>query len=147
MYLEPNKIAEAATSSYFATGDFLQYVYSVYVTKNHQKIWSRCLVHDFSLQISLRIIMVTEQLYWRKITCGCFHFIWLWLLIAIVKRCIERCAVQLLYCIRFLAWWLWKRWKVFFNWDSLHARLNSHYEVWSYKKKKHKKIRAHRISV
>ena len=27
----------------------------------------------------------------------------------------------------------------FFNWDSLHARLNSHYEAWSYKKKKHTK--------
>ena len=27
----------------------------------------------------------------------------------------------------------------FLNWDSLHARLNSHYEAWSYKKKKHKK--------
>ena len=26
----------------------------------------------------------------------------------------------------------------FFNLDSLHARLNSHYEAWSYKKKKHK---------
>ena len=25
-----------------------------------------------------------------------------------------------------------------FNWDSLHARLNSHYEAWSYKKKKKK---------
>ena len=36
---------------------------------------------------------------------------------------------------------------LFFNWDSLHARLNSHYEVWRYKKKKHKKIRAHRKSV
>ena len=35
----------------------------------------------------------------------------------------------------------------FFNWDSLHARLNSHYEAWSYKKKKHKKIRVHRKSV
>ena len=35
----------------------------------------------------------------------------------------------------------------FFNWDSLHARLNSQYEAWSYKKKKHKKIRAHRKSV
>ena len=27
----------------------------------------------------------------------------------------------------------------FCNWDSLHARLNCHYEAWSYKKKKHKK--------
>ena len=28
----------------------------------------------------------------------------------------------------------------FFNWDSPHARLNSHYEAWSYKKKSTKKI-------
>ena len=35
----------------------------------------------------------------------------------------------------------------FFNWDSLHARLNSHYEAWSYKKKKRKKITAYRKSV
>ena len=31
----------------------------------------------------------------------------------------------------------------FFNWDSLHARLNSHYKALSYKKKKHKKIKAY----
>ena len=31
----------------------------------------------------------------------------------------------------------------FFYWDSPHARLKSHYEAWSYKKKKHKKD--HRI--
>ena len=31
-------------------------------------------------------------------------------------------------------------WLIFFNSDALHARLNSHYEAWSYKKnKKHKK--------
>ena len=30
---------------------------------------------------------------------------------------------------------------IFINWDSLHARLNSHYEVYSYKKKKHKKTK------
>ena len=35
----------------------------------------------------------------------------------------------------------------FFNWDSLHARLNSHYEAWSYKEKQHKKIKAYRKSV
>ena len=33
--------------------------------------------------------------------------------------------------------------QIFFNWDSLHARLNSHYEAWSYKKKKHKKRLQH----
>ena len=44
---------------------------------------------------------------------------------------------------------LMKRWVFwgFFNWDSLHARLDSHYKAWSYKKKKHKKITAHRKSV
>ena len=35
----------------------------------------------------------------------------------------------------------------FFNWDSLHARLNSHYEAWSYKKKSTKKITGYRKSV
>ena len=36
----------------------------------------------------------------------------------------------------------------FFNWDSLHARLNSHDEAWSYKKKKStKKITGYRKSV
>ena len=36
---------------------------------------------------------------------------------------------------------------LFFNWNSLHAKLNSHYEAWSHKKKKHKKITAYRKSV
>ena len=35
----------------------------------------------------------------------------------------------------------------FLNWDSLHAKLNSQYEAWNYKKKKYKKIKAYRISV
>ena len=35
----------------------------------------------------------------------------------------------------------------FYNWDSPHARLNSHYEAWSYKKKSTKKITGYRKSV
>ena len=35
-----------------------------------------------------------------------------------------------------------RRESFFFNWDSLYARLNSHYKAWSYKNKKHKKIKA-----
>ena len=31
------------------------------------------------------------------------------------------------------------KWFFFFSWDSLHAKLNSPKETWSYKKKKHKK--------
>ena len=37
--------------------------------------------------------------------------------------------------------------QAFFNWNSLHAMLNNHFEAWSYKKVKHKKIKAYRKSV
>ena len=39
--------------------------------------------------------MFTEELYERNILCGCFHFICLLLLISIMKRRAERCALQL----------------------------------------------------
>ena len=48
LYAELNERAEAATGSYSVTGYYLQYIYSVPVTKNHRNIRSRCLVHDFS---------------------------------------------------------------------------------------------------
>ena len=35
----------------------------------------------------------------------------------------------------------------FFNWYSLYARLHSHNEAWSYKKGKHKKVKAYRKSI
>ena len=47
MHAELNKRAEAAVSSYSATGDFLQYIYSVLVAKNHQEVQFRYLVHEF----------------------------------------------------------------------------------------------------
>ena len=34
----------------------------------------------------------------------------------------------------------------FFNWGSLHAMLNSHYEAWSYKKRSTKTLRKEEIS-
>ena len=45
---ELDEKAEAATGNYSVTGDSLQYIYSVPVTKNHWNIRSRCLVHEFS---------------------------------------------------------------------------------------------------
>ena len=45
LYAELNEGAEAATSSHSATSNFLQYISSVFVAKNHQTIRSRCLVH------------------------------------------------------------------------------------------------------
>ena len=48
LYAELSKRAEATTNSYSLTGDFLEYIYSVLVAKNHQKVRSGCLVHEFS---------------------------------------------------------------------------------------------------
>ena len=39
------------------------------------------------------------------------------------------------------------RYFLFFTWDSHHARLNSHYEAWNYKKESTKKITGYRKSV
>ena len=49
--------------------------------------------HEFMNFLTI-LIMVTEQLYWR-LYCGCFRFIWLWLLLSVLKRCAERCILQL----------------------------------------------------
>ena len=48
LYAEFNERAEAASDTYSITGDFLQYIYSVPVTKNYRNIRSRCLDHEFS---------------------------------------------------------------------------------------------------
>ena len=47
-YAELNEKAETVTTSYFVTSDFLLPIYSMLVTKNHQKFRSRSLVHEFS---------------------------------------------------------------------------------------------------
>ena len=48
LYIELNERAEAATGSYSGTGDSLQLIYSLLVSKNHLNIRSRSLVHEFS---------------------------------------------------------------------------------------------------
>ena len=54
--------------------------------KNHKKIRSSYLVQKAFSKINLTVLMkVTEQLYCRKNLCGCFRFIWLWLLISIIN--------------------------------------------------------------
>ena len=42
LYGEPNERVEAATSSYSVTSEFLQYIYSLPVAKNYQKMRSKC---------------------------------------------------------------------------------------------------------
>ena len=115
LYDELKERVEAATGSYFATGDSLKYIFSVPVTKNHQNIPSRCLVHEFSFTDFFKDI---NHVYSGSILYGCGYL--------------------------FL---LWGCWFFFFDWDSLHARLKSHYETWSYKKRSTKKITGYRKSV
>ena len=62
------------------------------IRRSDQGVWFM----NFPLQLFLTIlIMVTEQLYCRKVLCGCSRLTWLWLLIDLLKRCAERCALQL----------------------------------------------------
>ena len=62
LYSELNQKMEAATNSYSPTGNFLQYVYSVLVTKNHQKIWSSCLGHEFSFTFFLMTLIMARTM-------------------------------------------------------------------------------------
>ena len=63
---------------------FLKCIYSVLVAKSHKKFWSMCLVYEFSFtDVFLILIMVTEQLYWKKIMApsilhGCGYLLPLW---------------------------------------------------------------------
>ena len=39
LYAELNKRKEVATSSYSAPGEFLKYIYPVFIAKKHQETW------------------------------------------------------------------------------------------------------------
>ena len=49
LFAELNERVEAATSAYSATSEFVQYIYSMLVDKNHQTIRSRYLAHEISV--------------------------------------------------------------------------------------------------
>ena len=68
LYEELKERVETATGSYFATGDSLKYIFSVPVTKNHQNIPSRCLVHEFSFTDFFKDI---NHIYSGSILYGC----------------------------------------------------------------------------
>ena len=75
LYDELKERVEAATGSYFATGDSLKYIFSVPVTKNHQNIPSRCLVHEFSFTDFFKDI---NHVYSGSILYGCGYLFLLW---------------------------------------------------------------------
>ena len=91
LHAELDERAEAAISSYSAEVDF---AYNICI---------RCLW----LRIIRRSMNFPSQIFFNDINHGyraailkksslwLLHFIWLWLLIAIIKRCAERCELQL----------------------------------------------------
>ena len=96
-YAELRKRPEPATSSYSATDGFSAIFFfcawSWELSEDLIKLFSSwILLYRYFLTI---LIMVTEQLYRRKILRGCFRFIWLLLFASIMKRCAEWCALQL----------------------------------------------------
>ena len=95
LYVELNERAEAATSSYSATRDFLQYICYVLVAKNHQKVQSRCLVHGFSFT---ELFKRYNRSYIAAILKKNFSWLLLFYVaaaVAIMKSCAERYALQL----------------------------------------------------
>ena len=72
------------------------YIYSVPMTKNHQIIRSRCFIDEFSFtDIFNDINHGHRAAILKKSFCSCFRFKCMWLLISIMKRCAERCVLQL----------------------------------------------------
>ena len=102
MHAELNERVEAATSTYSVTGDSLEYIYFVLLAKNHRDIQTRCLVYEFSFTDVFNDINhgYRATILKKKFFFGCFHFIWLWLFISIMRRCAERCALQLYQTLR-----------------------------------------------
>ena len=96
LYAEFNERMEAATSSYSTTSKFLQYIYSVFVANNHQKIRSMCLVHEFSFTDIFNDINHGHKAALLK-----KNYLWLlpfYMTVAsycyIMKRYAERCALH-----------------------------------------------------
>ena len=86
---------------------------------------------DFEEKSSFKILGVTFS---SKLDWGTY-------IISIAKTASKKIGA-LIHCMKFISPEV--ALCLFLNWDSLHARLKSHYKAWNYKKKKYKKIKAYR---
>ena len=92
LYAELNERVEAAYIYIY-----LQYIYSVHVTKNLQNIQSRQLVHEFFFTDIFNDINHGYRAAILKKNYSWLHpfYIAVWLLISMIKRWPERCALHL----------------------------------------------------
>ena len=92
--------------------------------------------HSFNFNLQFFCELKYKVHHFSKSLCGIFHFdsvLFLLKFIFYFKGASKNCKSV--------------RKGIFFNWDLLHPRLNSHYKAWSYKKNKQKKSKASRKSV
>ena len=86
LHAELNERAEVATSSYSVTGDSLEYIYFVLLTKNHRDIQTRCLVYEFSftdvfdgINHGYRATILKKKIFLAaSILYGCGYLFLLW---------------------------------------------------------------------
>ena len=77
-----------------------------------------------------------------------YLFYWLiesWNVFFIIELLTKQIRQRSLHC-SFCLQLIWSEFS-FFNWNSLHARPNSHYKIWSYKEKKKEKTKGYKKSV
>ena len=81
LFAELNDRVEEAIITYSARNEFLQYIYSAFEAKNHQKIRSRCLAHEFSfidffyryLSVSLKKNFWCLFPYYMAVASYCYY--------------------------------------------------------------------------
>ena len=94
LHAELNERTEAATSSYSAEVNFLQYIYSMLAAKNHQKTQSRCLVYEFSFTDVLNDINHGYRAILKKNSLWLLLFYMAGATYCYYKWCAEQCALQ-----------------------------------------------------
>ena len=107
-------------------------IYESWIFKSHPVLLSMLMILLFlRKKSSFKILGVTSS---SKIDWGTY--------IISIAKIFSKNTGALIHSIKFLSPEVVLY--LFFNWYSLHARLNSHRKAWKYKKRKHKKIKPYR---
>ena len=84
---------EAATSSYSATVEFLQYIYSMLEDKNHQTIRSICLAHEFFFTDIFQRNWFQSSFIKEKFFVAAFNLYWCGFLLLLWKEAQNECVL------------------------------------------------------
>ena len=134
-----NKQQNKIKSACYGQGQFSLYTVCIYMKEDKNIACKSCALVTLENNHSCNVRFAFNNLLINKLKEETT--------ISSIKFWSDKCASQ--FCSQYAFYMMTKfdRDIFFKNWDSLHARLNSHYKVWGYKNKKHKKIKAYRKSV